>query len=45
MGHSTKSRWRTHAAKVISEVIGTRNPRRMNADELFACGISYGKMI
>lgn len=34
MGHSNQSRWRTHAAKVISEVVGTRNPRRMNADEL-----------
>lgn len=26
--------WRQHAAKVIAEVIGTRVPRRLSADEL-----------
>lgn len=36
MAHRNKSRWRSYAAQVISSVIGKRNPRRMNADELKA---------
>lgn len=30
------SDWREHAATVISEIIGTRIPRRMSAEELKA---------